>query len=539
MPCGIYKRTKFRQKSSVTNSFFAMKQIFNLIALALLFCANGTMANIKLPAIFSDNMVLQQKSKVKIWGWADAGEKITITTSWNKKNSSITATDSGKWIIDLVTPKAGGPFTILLAGKNKIELKNVLIGEVWICSGQSNMHFPLGKFGDAKDWRTGILNYEKEIKEANYPKIRLFTVERKVSDTIQTNTVGKWDECNPVTIADFSAVAYFYGRELYKKLEVPIGLISVNYGGTPAEAWTRKEILTDTLFQPILDRYQYVKDNYPRLKEEYADTLAKWKKAVADSLLTPRQAQNPPRPPVGRGSNKAPYVLYNAMIAPLIPYTINGVIWYQGENNADRAWQYRYLFPAMIKNWRTDWNQGNFPFYFVQIAPHRSQNPEIREAQLFTYRSVPNTGMAIITDAGDSVNIHPINKQVVGYRLSLWALANTYGVKNIVYSGPIYKSMKIEGNKIRVFFDHVGSGLICKGDSLTHFTIAEANKKFVPAQAKIEGNTLVVWSNTINNPVSVRFAWEYIPSPNFYNKEGLPASPFRTDNWPEKTYGKK
>jgi sialate O-acetylesterase len=517
-----------------------MKTFFLYISLILLFFVDGTFANVKLPALFADNMVLQQKTKVKVWGWANANEKITITSSWNHKRISVIANDSGKWMVDLPTPKAGGPFTLIIEGTNKIELKNVLIGEVWICSGQSNMHFPLGKFGDAKDWRTGILNYEKEIKEANYPRIRLFTVERKTSDTVQTETTGKWDECNPTTIADFSAVAYFYGRELYKNLNVPIGLICSNWGGTPAEAWTRKEILkADTLFQPILSRYQLVKDNFPRLLKEYADTLSKWKKALSDSLLTPRQAQNPPKPPVGKGSNKAPCGLYNAMIAPLIPYTIKGAIWYQGEGNAERAWQYRYLFPAMIKNWRDDWKLGEFPFYFVQIAPHRSQNPEIREAQLYTYLNMKNTGMAVITDAGDSVNIHPRNKQVVGYRLSLWALAKDYGLKKTVYSGPIYKSMKVEGNKIRIYFDNIGSGLICKGDSLTHFTIASDDKKFVPAQAKIEGNTVVVWSSTITKPASVRFGWENIPSPNIFNKEGLPASPFRTDNWPEKTYGKK
>jgi sialate O-acetylesterase len=227
------------------------------------------------------------------------------------------------------------------------------------------------------------------------------------------------------------------------------------------------------------------------------------------------------------------------MIAPLIPFTIKGAIWYQGEGNAERAWQYRYLFPAMIKNWRTDWKQGDFPFYFVQIAPHRSQIPEIREAQLMTYQKVPNTGIVVITDAGDSTNIHPINKQVVGYRLSLWALSKAYNIKNIVYSGPIYKSMQVEGNKIRITFDYSGSGLICKGDSLTHFTIAGANKHFAQAKAIIDKNTVMVWNDSIKNPVSVRFGWENIPVPNLFNKEGLPASPFRTDDWPEKTYGKK
>jgi sialate O-acetylesterase len=403
------------------------------------------------------------------------------------------------------------------------------------------MHFPVGKFGDAKDWRTGATNYTYEIENAKYPSVRLFTVDRKTSDTIQKDVAGKWDECNSATVADFSAVAYFYGRELYNKLKVPIGLISTNWGGTPAEAWTRKEVLeNDTLFQPILARYQYVKDNYPRLQKEFADTLKKWKKGVADGIITGRNAQNPPRAPIGLGSNKAPCGLYNAMIAPLIPFTFKGVIWYQGEGNAERAWQYRYLFPAMIKNWRADWSQGDFPFYFVQIAPHRSQNPEIRQAQLLTLLTVPNTGMAVLTDAGDSSNIHPISKQVVGYRLSLWALNKTYGMKDLVCSGPIFKDNKDQGDQIVLTFDTYGSSLVCKGDSLTCFTIAGTDRKFVKAHAEIGGkSTIIVSSKEVEHPIAVRFGWENIPSPNLFNKEGLPASPFATDDWPGATFGKK
>jgi sialate O-acetylesterase len=499
----------------------------------------GLFANIKLPALFSNNMVLQQNTNVNIWGWADPGEKIEIKANWSNKIVTTTADDSSKWLISIKTPKAGGPYTILFKGHNSIEIQNILIGEVWICSGQSNMNMPVGKFGKEKDWRTGVINYPEEIENAKYPAIRFFTVKQKTSDTIQKDVVGKWEECTPSTVAEFSAVAYFYGRELYNKLKVPIGLIHTSWGGTPAEAWTRKEVLeSDTLLRPILDRYNQTIENYPRLQKEYADTLAKWKKAVADSTIVGINRNNPPRPPVGRGSNKAPCGLYNAMVAPLIPFTFKGVIWYQGEGNADRAWQYRYLFPAMIKNWRTDWNQGDFPFYFVQIAPHRSQNPEIREAQLYTYRMVPNTGMAVITDAGDSLNIHPVNKQVVGYRLSLWALSHTYSLKNIVFSGPLYKSMKTEGNRIRISFDYTGSGLVCKGD-LTDFLIAGENKEFVMARAKIDGNTVVVWSDNVTAPKAVRYNWKYIPSPQLYNKEGLPASPFRTDDWPGKTFGKK
>jgi sialate O-acetylesterase len=515
------------------------KITFYVTICILILSLKSVNANVSLPALFADNMVLQQNTKVNIWGWADKGEKISITGSWNNKKVTVKADKNGKWKIQIITSVAGGPYTLTIKGLNTVEIKNVMLGEVWVCSGQSNMHFPLGKFGDKKDWRTGIYNYQQEISEANYPNIRLFTVERKTSDTLQEKTTGSWDECSPATIVDFSAVAYFYGRELYKNLNVPIGLISDNYGGTPAEAWMKKEVLEkDSSFHPILERFKYTIDNFPRLNEEYKDTIKKWQKALKDSLLSPRQEKNPPRAPVGFGSNKTPCGLYNAMIAPIIPFSIKGVIWYQGENNADRAYQYRKLFPALISNWRNDWGEGNFPFYFVQIAPHRSQIPEIREAQLLTYQSVPNTGMAVTTDVGDSANIHPIKKQVVGYRLSLWALAKTYGKEGLVYSGPIYKAYFINGNKITLTFNSVGSGLECNGDSLTEFTICDKSKKFVPAHAIIEGNTVVVWADNITEPVAVRFAWQNIPNPNFYNKEGLPASPFRTDDWPETTFGK-
>ena len=483
-------------------------------------------------------MVLQQQTSVNFWGWADPGEKVSILASWNKKALETVADKNGDWKVTLHTPKAGGPFTIVVQGKNKIELSNVMTGEVWVCGGQSNMHYPMAPLD--KTWSLGVLNYEKEIAEANYPKIRLFTVERKTSETPFKDVVGKWDECNPGTIRDFTAVGYFFGRELFRNMDIPIGLISSNWGGTPAESWTRKDILEkDTLFRPILERYKKALEDYPQARKEYAEALKKWKEDVASGMITGEKAKQAPRAPLGPGSNKAPYVLYNAMIAPIVNFTIKGVIWYQGENNADRAWQYRKLFPTMIANWRNDWREGNFPFYFVQIAPHRSQNPEIREAQLMTFRSVPNTGMAVITDHGDSTNIHPLNKQVVGYRLSLWALAKDYGKSNLVYSGPLYKSFKKEGNKIRVYFDFVGSGLVCQGDSLTHFTIAGADQKFVKAIAKIDGNSVLVWNSDVSDPVAVRFAWENIPMPNFFNKEGLPASPFRTDDWPGKTFGKK
>jgi sialate O-acetylesterase len=514
-----------------------MKTTFRFIVALLLICSS-TRANVKLPSIIGDNMVLQQSTNAKVWGWAEPGEKIDLTASWEKKAVTTKADAKGHWIVDLPTPKAGGPYTLIIEGKNKIEVKNILIGEVWICSGQSNMHYPVGPTD--KSWNKGVVNYQSVLADANYPQIRLFTVARKTAEIPQTDCIGKWEVCDQTTIFEFSGVGYFFGHEIFTQTNQPVGMINSSWGGTPAEAWTRRELLeNDTLLSPIIDRNKKLVGEYPAIKKAYEERLRKWKQDVADSVIRGDEAKIPPKAPAAPGPHKAPYVLYNAMIAPIIPYTIKGVVWYQGEANADHAWQYRHLFPTMIDNWRDDWKQGDFPFYFVQIAPHRSQNPEIREAQLLTYRSVPNTGMVVITDAGDSTNIHPTNKQVVGYRLSLWALAKNYGRTNLCFSGPMYKSMKIEGSKIRISFDYPGLGLVCKGDSLTHFAIAGADRQFVKAQAKIDGNTVVVYSSQVSNPVAVRFGWENIPMPNFYNKEGLPASPFRTDSWPEKTFGKK
>ncbi|MDP4275284.1 MAG: sialate O-acetylesterase [Bacteroidota bacterium] len=514
------------------------KYYFLFIAILFATLFTGLQANVTLPSIISNNMVLQQNTTVTFWGWADAGEQVTITASWNSARKVYAVADAkGNWKANFITPRAGGPFKITIKGKNKIDLTNVLTGEVWLCSGQSNMQFTMGR--KEKSWRTGVLNYEKEIAAANYPKIRLFQVDQKTAAEPQKDVSGKWTECTSATVYDFSAVAYYFGRELHRKLNVPIGLINSSWGGTPAESWTRKEVIeSDSICRPILARYDQGVKDYPRLYKVYEDTLAKWKKDVAEGRITGDQAKKAPQAPMKPLDSKQPCVLYNAMIAPLIPYSIKGVIWYQGEQNAQRAWQYRKLFPNMIANWRSDWKEGNFPFYFVQIAPHRSQNPEIREAQLMALRSVPNTGMAVITDSGDSLNIHPLNKEVVGHRLALWAFAKTYGFKNLVYSGPLYKSMKVEGNKIIISFDYVDGGLVAKGGALTEFTIAGEDRQFVPANAVISGNNVVVSSPSVKNPVAVRFAWKYVPKPNFFNKVGLPASPFRTDVWPGATFGR-
>ncbi|BAV08862.1 sialate O-acetylesterase [Filimonas lacunae] len=507
-----------------------MKKVLLIVLPLMLFLQ--ARANVKLPSIISNNMVLQQQGKVALWGWALPGEKISILTSWNQRTAKVTAGADGKWITYVKTSKAGGPYYIKFTGNNEIKVENVLLGEVWLASGQSNMEFFMAKTKNVS--YTGVLNYEEEIKKADYFGIRMIDVANKVADVPQYEFEGSWKVCSPATADTFSGVAYYFAKEVHVKTGFPVGIINATWGGTPAESWTKKEVLEkDKDFKVILDRYEQQVKDFPTASAEYKEALAKWK---SDSSKNRGAA---PREPIGPNHNKSPYKLYNGMISPIVPYTLKGVIWYQGENNAEHAYQYRRLFPAMIENWRDDFKNNALPFYFVQISPHRSQNPEIREAQLLTFQHVAHTGMAVTTDNGDSLDIHPRNKKLVGERLSLWALHNNYGFKDITCSGPIYRSMKVEGKKIRIQFDYVDGGLVAKGDAaLQEFTIAGSDEKFVPAQAVIEGNEVVVWSDAIDKPVAVRFAWRNVPMPNLYNKSFLPASPFRTDNWKGITEGK-
>jgi len=466
------------------------KQISIVFIFYLLLNFTLAFAEIELPSVISDNMVLQQQFEAPIWGWAQPGETIRVTASWDQREITTTANVNGKWFVNLLTPQAGGVHSITI---NDIMLKNILIGEVWICSGQSNMWWPLSQTMDA----------ETEIAAANFKEIRFFYVAREFADEPKKNCYGKWTDCNSQTVMGFSAVAYFFGRELQRELGVPIGLIHTSWGGTPAEAWTRKEVLQSD--------------------PELAIYLKRFEEKIA--------AAEPGNLPLNQGS---PSSLYNAMIAPLIPFGIRGAIWYQGESNAREAKLYEKLFPTMIKNWRDDWRQGDFSFYFVQIAPYNYDTPMIcallRDAQRKSL-SVPNTGMAVTLDIGDPNDIHPRNKQDVGKRLALWALAKNYGKQNIVYSGPLYQSMKIEKNKIRLFFENVGSGLMAKGDALSHFEIAGDDQNFFPARARIDGKTVVVSSNEVKKPVAVRFAFQNTDEPNLFNEEGLPVSSFRTDDW--------
>jgi sialate O-acetylesterase len=505
-----------------------------LLLSCVLVCSGASYAEVNLPAVISENLVLQRGMKVPVWGTADAGEDVTVKLGEQK--ATVKAGADGKWKVQLGPLEAGGPLTMTVAGKNTIELKNVLVGEVWVCSGQSNMQMSVRDCLNAKD----------DIAAANFPKIRLFTVPTTVADTPQSDCKGRWSECSPETVGGFSGAAYFFGRELHKTLNVPIGLIHTSWGGTPAESWTSKPALeADADFKPILERFAKSVADYPAAKENYPKRLEKWKEDSEKAKAEGKPASKKPDPPGNPDTNPwKPSGLYNAMIAPLLPYGIQGAIWYQGESNAGRAYQYRKLFAAMIQDWRKNWGQGDFPFVWVQLANFMARKPqpaasdwaELREAQQMTL-ALPKTGTGLAIDIGDAQNIHPKNKQELGRRLALAALAIAYG-KDIPYSGPVYDSMAIAGSSIRLKFKHVNGGLVCKGEKLAGFAIAGEDKNFVWGDAKIDGETVVVSSPQVQKPVAVRYAWADNPEVSLYNKADLPASPFRTDDWDGKTKGK-
>jgi sialate O-acetylesterase len=644
--------------------------------------------SMKLPSLFCDHMVLQHGRPLPVWGWAKPREKISVAIA-GKSRQTITGKD-GRWQVKLPALKPGGPFEMIIRGSRSIRIRDVLVGEVWICSGQSNMQMSVKQ----------SLDWEKEIAGANRPKIRLFTAANIAVVERQQDVPGKWSVCSPQEIGDFSAVAYFFGRELFQKLKMPVGLVNTSWGGTIAEAWTSREALMGhplfrarTLaYEKNLKHFQKDRADYEAKMKEgeekcypadpgnkgfrkgWADPstpTADWKtmempgfwQAVGmkfsgvfwfrkevevpsswagkdltlylaacdkhdttyfnnvevggigrenpNAWSTPRVYRIPgrlvkagrnviavriysyvyaggmmgpasnlklqladvddPSPislagpwryriehnfgfiapvasmlPPGPGNPNSPFALYRGMIEPLMPYGIRGAIWYQGESNADRAYEYRTLFPLMIRSWRKAWRQGNFPFLFVQLANYQKDPPEpsectwaeLQEAQLMALR-VPNTGMAVTIDIGDPNDIHPINKQDVGRRLAYSALNPVYGIRTIAPSGPLYRSARREGSRIRLTFDCVGKGLVAKGGKLQSFALAGADRKFVWANAQIERNTIVVWSDKIARPVAVRYAWGNSPVVSLYNKDGLPASPFRTDQWPGITVPKK
>jgi sialate O-acetylesterase len=433
----------------------------------------------------------------------------------------------------------GGPFTMVISGTNSIRLQNVMVGDVWICSGQSNMTFELKKTTYAAE----------DVAGARNPMIRLYTVPRVVSETLRTESKGQWTVCTPEQAEDFSAVGYFFGKALQESLGVAIGLVHVSWGGTAAEGWVSRGLLeSNPEFSPILDRWNRDVENYPAAIEEFTRQLpaltAKWKIDSVEAVQKGRALPRKPTAPRGPGHRDTPSGQFYGMLTTVIPFAMRGVIWYQGEGNASRAEQYRTLFPALIAEWRSLWKQGEFPFYFVQLPnlfrqpePSKSGWAELREAQLMTL-SVPNTGMAVTIDVGDPKDLHPTNKRPVGERLARAALASTYG-KRIASSGPVYSSMKIVKNSVVITMAIGAESLTARGGTLSGFTIAGNDKKFVPADAVITGNTITVSAASVQQPAAVRYGWADNPNCTLYNNAGLPASPFRTDRWPEVTAGKR
>lgn len=638
-----------------------MKKNFLLLLLSL--SSAQIFANVTLPKIFGDNMVLQRNKAIPVWGWADANERITF--KFNHQTKSVIADKNGSWKINLDKESAGGPYQFVVKANNTITFNNVLVGEVWICSGQSNMEFTVSE----------AINADKEIAEANYPEIRHIKIPNTISATPENDiSKGEWQAGSPTTVGNFTAVGFFFARELYNQLKVPIGLINTSWGGTHVETWTSRQafenseefksmiagmpslnldsltkVRKEETIQKInalqgsipnageaenwknkdIDDSHWPQMQLPGLWEEKqlgdldgivwfrktidvptndagkeailelamiddndvtyvngvksgstnsynahrkyiipAGVLKEGKNVIAvraedtgggggiygDSTDMKLTIENNVIPLAGNwgfrveqinggansvGPNDYPTLLFNGMVNPLIPYAIEGVIWYQGESNAGRAYQYRKAFPLMITDWRKHWSQGNFPFYFVQLASYNSANgntkngstwAELREAQTMTL-SLQNTGMAVTTDIGTSDDIHPKNKQDVGKRLAAVALHGAYK-KDIVYTGPMYKSMKAEGNKVQIYFTNIGTGLMAKNGELKGFEIAGADKQFYLANAKIEGDHVIVYSEGINNPVALRFGWaDDAGIDNLFNKEGFPASPFRTDEW--------
>ncbi len=484
-------------------------------------------ADVKLPNIFSDHMVLQQKQKNKVWGLAEPSEAVTVTIGEQKHQ--VTADAQGAWSVTLDPMEVGEqkPLTLTVKGKNEVKFDDVLVGEVWICSGQSNMQWSVGASNDA----------DLERLAAKFPKIRMINFPQVgVQEPKWSHDDRKWMVCTPDTVPQWSAVGYFFGRQLYETLNVPIGLINNAWGGSACEAWiNRKTLASDERFKGMMDRYGVSEARFEELSKKGDGATEDEKK----QLMQLKGLMN---------GNHRPANIYNGVLKSHLGYGIKGAIWYQGESNAGRAYQYRELFPLMIKNWRDEWAQGDFPFYWVQLADFQAEKPEpgdsdwaeLREAQTMTMAKLPNTGEAVIIDIGEGKDIHPKNKVDVGRRLARWALAKDYGVQ-IPYHSPQYKSMEKQENKIVLTFDYL-DGKWRPFDVATPrgFAIAGEDKKFVWADAKILPDGKVeVWSDKVTAPVAVRYGWANNPVVNMFNGAGLPLTPFRTDDWPGTTVDKQ
>lgn len=502
------------------------------------FAEDALYAAVGLPAIFSNHMVLQRDQVNPVWGWADPGENVTVTIAGQTHRA--TADQQGMWQVKLEPLPAGGPHELVIQGTNRIVLQDVLVGEVWVCSGQSNMEWPV----------RAVFNAELEHLAAKYPQIRFITVPHTGTQTPQNDFDGQWVVCTPETVNDFSAIGYFFGRQLHKTLDVPIGLIDNSWGGSAAEAWVKRELLEaePDKYGPLLARWSELENNADLAgpMAEFETKLAAWNAELRKARQNGSAIPPRPTPPRSQLANQhRPGNLYNGALKPIMGYGIRGVIWYQGESNVPRAYQYRHLFPLLIQSWRQEWGQGDFSFYWVQLADFLEEKPspsdsawaELREAQTMALQ-LPNTGQAVIIDIGEGNDIHPKNKLEVAKRLARIALARDYHV-NVPYESPRMQSFERRDNKIVITFDHADGGLVTLDtNTIRGFSIAGEDRKFVWAQAKIVGdrrNQVEVWSDDVAEPVAVRYAWADNPSCNLYSRAWLPVTPFRTDDWPGTT----
>ena len=499
------------------NTLRQVRFLFTIPALVIAsFVTTNIRADVKLPALFSDHMVLQRDMAAPVWGTAAPGEEVTVSIAGQTKTA--TADAQGKWMVKLDKLKAGDALTLTVKGKNSITINDVLVGEVWVGSGQSNMALTVNR---AKD-------FEAEKAAASLPHIRHFTI-----------GTGRWAVCGPETVGTFSATAFFFAREIHKQLGVPVGILHSSVGGTPIESWIAPEAQKASpelkgFFEAITRDDS--KFDEGKAKAKYETDLAKWKeasaKAKAENTPAPKRPQDPA---VVRNRKGNVGGLYTTLIAPLIPYGIRGALWYQGEANANptKAPFYEAQLRLLVTDWRARWGEGDFPFAWVQLPNFTSRGDGwclVREAMLKTL-ALPNTGMAITVDIGEVRDIHPKNKQDVGKRLAMWALADVYGKKDIASSGPLPGGHEVRGSEVVLSFKHTDGGLVAKGAELKGFVVAGEDKQWKPAKARIEGGKVIVSSADVKTPVAARYAWTDNPDCNLYNGAGIPASPFRTDDW--------
>jgi len=504
-----------------------------IAAWSVMCCVSSALADVRLPAVFGPNMVLQREMEIPVWGWARAGQKVEVAIGDNR--ASVVADQQGKWMARLRPMNAGGPHRLVVAADNRIELGGVMIGEVWVCSGQSNMAMSVSRSKD----------FEAEKRAADFPLIRMFTVARASATTVQDDCKGEWKICSPESVGAFSATAYFFGREVHNNLGgVPVGLINTSWGGTAVEAWTSMSAQMYLKgFEQVMEPWQRQIDAYDpgKAKAQHEEALKKWTARAASAKA---QKKRVPRKPQLQGDPREnqnhPANLFNGMVNPLIPYAIRGAVWYQGERNSGQTFAHLYdeQLGTLIADWRKRWGQGNFPFAWVQLPNYMTlQTEPVEDGGWVVVRdsmqralSVPNTGMAITTDIGEAKDIHPKNKQDVGRRLGWWALAEVYG-KDTASSGPLFRSFSVADGEVAVSFDHVHGGLRTKGDELKGFAIAGADKKWRFANARIEGDSVVLSHSDVKQPEAVRYNWAANPIGNLFNGAGIPAAQFRTDDW--------